>query len=61
MYDPRERRVPSFTDRDLGARRRTAPEIEERVRSGLIRPAKKWAGDGSFGLGFPDYCADRES
>ena len=47
-----------FTDRNLGARPRTATEIDERVRRGIIGLLRTRANDGSFGLEYSEQCPD---
>jgi hypothetical protein len=49
-----------YTDRHHGARLRTATEIEEPVRRGILTVIRTRASDGSFGLAFPEYCPDGE-
>lgn len=49
-----------YTDRHLGVKPRTAVEIEEPVRRGILTAIRTRIGDGSFGLAFPDYCPDGE-
>ena len=47
-----------FTDRHLGARPRTATEIDEPVRRGILGLIRTRANDGSFGLEYPEQCPD---
>lgn len=47
-----------FTDRHLGARPRTATEMDEPVRRGIIGLIRARVTDGSFGLQYPEQCPD---
>ncbi len=47
-----------FTDRNFGARARTAIDIDGAVRQGILGIIRARATDGSFGLSFPDECED---
>jgi hypothetical protein len=47
-----------FTDRNLGPMPRTATEIGEPVRRGIIGLIRTRANDGSFGLEYPEMCPD---
>jgi hypothetical protein len=47
-----------FTDRNFGPRPRTATEIDQAVRGGIIGLLRKRANDGSFGLEYPEQCPD---
>lgn len=47
-----------FTDRHLGTRPRTATEIDEAVRRGIVTLIRTRATDGSFGLEYPEECPD---
>lgn len=49
-----------YTDRHLGTRPRTATEINEPVRLGILSIVRSRASDGSFGHAFPEYCPDGE-
>ena len=49
-----------YTDRHLGVKPRTATEIVEPVREGILTIIRTRANDGSFGLAFPDDCPDGE-
>jgi AbiJ N-terminal domain 4 len=50
--------VGYFTDRHLGPRPRTATDIDETVRRGIITLIRTRATDGSFGLAYPEECPD---
>jgi hypothetical protein len=50
--------VGYFTDRHLGARPRTADEIDEPLRRGIVGLLRTRANDGSFGLEYPEHCYD---
>lgn len=50
--------MPYFTDRNLGPRPRTATEIDEPVRHGIIGLLHTRANDGSFGMDYPEQCPD---
>ncbi len=47
-----------FTDRQLGPRPRTATEIDETVRRGIVTLIRTRATDGSFGLEYPEECSE---
>jgi len=50
--------VGYFTDRNLGARPRSANEIDATVRRGIVGLIRTRANDGSFGLEYPEQCPD---
>jgi len=50
--------VGYFTDRHLGARPRTASEIDQPVRRGILGVIRTRANNGSFGLEYPEQCPD---
>ena len=47
-----------FTDRHLGARPRTAVEIDEPVRKGIVGVIRARSESGWFGLRYPEQCPD---
>ena len=50
--------MPYFTDRNMGPRPRTATEIDEPVRNGIVGLLHTRANDGWFGMNYPDQCPD---
>lgn len=53
-----ERVSTYFTDREYGARPATIDVMNERLWAGLFSLIQTRIGDGSFGLRFPEQCAD---